>query len=126
MLQAVLLLATTAAAALDPAKSVKQYVHSSWTSSDGLPENVVYAITQTRDGHLWFGTGEGLAKSMAGNSQFLIGEMCQDSKTVPSWPYWKTTNSRSCGWALILAALLATVQVSFVPSARATDFPTIM
>src|SRR5262249_35043893 len=64
--------------------------------------------------------------SMAGNSQFLIGEMCQDSKTVPSWPYWKTTNSRSCGWALILAALLATVQVSFVPSAQATDFPTIM
>ena len=70
MLQAVLLLVATAAVALDPAKPIKQYVHSSWTSADGLPENAVPAITQTRDGYLWFGTGEGLARFSG--SQFKV------------------------------------------------------
>ena len=53
---------TAAAAALDPSKPVQQYVHKSWTSLDGLPQNSVLAILQTHDGYLWFGTEEGLAR----------------------------------------------------------------
>ena len=56
------LLTTTLAVALDPSRSIKEYVHRSWTSADGLPENEVSAIAQTRDGYLWFGTEEGVAK----------------------------------------------------------------
>ncbi|HEX3718689.1 MAG TPA: two-component regulator propeller domain-containing protein [Verrucomicrobiae bacterium] len=33
-----------------------------WQVEEGLPHNVVQAITQTRDGYLWVGTREGLAK----------------------------------------------------------------
>src|SRR5215472_691073 len=33
-----------------------------WQTKDGLPQNTVYAITQTRDGYLWVGTGGGLAR----------------------------------------------------------------
>ena len=29
---------------------------------DGLPHNMVYAVVQTRDGYLWVGTREGLAR----------------------------------------------------------------
>jgi hypothetical protein len=30
-----------------------------WTSDEGLPENSVIAMTQTRDGYLWLGTWKG-------------------------------------------------------------------
>src|SRR5579872_2891701 len=61
-LLALLLADATMARALDPSKSIQQYVRSSWTSADGLPENTVVGITQTRDGYLWFWTEEGVAR----------------------------------------------------------------
>jgi ligand-binding sensor domain-containing protein/two-component sensor histidine kinase len=33
-----------------------------WQSEDGLPNNIVQAIAQTRSGYLWVGTREGLAR----------------------------------------------------------------
>jgi ligand-binding sensor domain-containing protein/anti-sigma regulatory factor (Ser/Thr protein kinase) len=33
-----------------------------WQMEDGLPHNIVQAITQTKDGYLWVGTREGLAR----------------------------------------------------------------
>jgi ligand-binding sensor domain-containing protein/signal transduction histidine kinase len=33
-----------------------------WQIDEGLPDNLVQAITQTRDGYLWVGTSEGLAR----------------------------------------------------------------
>ena len=48
--------------ALDPAKAPTQYIHSSWQSEDGLPQNSVGAIVQDRTGYLWLGTQEGLVR----------------------------------------------------------------
>ena len=62
ILCAFLLLLATAGQAADPSKPLKQYVHSFWNSSDGLPENAVTGIAQTRDGYLWVSTPEGLAR----------------------------------------------------------------
>ena len=39
-----------------------QYVKTVWTTEDGLPQNSVNAILQTRDGYLWVGTFGGLAR----------------------------------------------------------------
>src|SRR5947209_3349788 len=58
------------ALALNPASSIKEYVRSSWSSTDGLPANWVLAIAQTRDGYLWFGTDDGLARF--NGSQFVV------------------------------------------------------
>src|SRR5262245_13361167 len=33
-----------------------------WKTDDGLPENVVLALTQTKDGYLWLGTLKGLVR----------------------------------------------------------------
>ncbi|MBI2513272.1 MAG: ATP-binding protein [Opitutae bacterium] len=33
-----------------------------WQTDDGLPQNLVHAAVQTRDGYLWFGTQSGLAR----------------------------------------------------------------
>ena len=38
------------------------FVSRSWRVGQGLPQDSVWAITQTRDGYLWVGTGAGLAR----------------------------------------------------------------
>ncbi|MDB6056017.1 MAG: Two component regulator, sensor protein [Verrucomicrobiales bacterium] len=38
------------------------FVMRSWTTEDGLPQNVVESIDQTPDGYLWFGTLNGLVR----------------------------------------------------------------
>jgi signal transduction histidine kinase/ligand-binding sensor domain-containing protein len=42
-------------------KPVK-YLHDAWNTENGLPQNSVPAILQTRDGYLWVGTFGGLAR----------------------------------------------------------------
>lgn len=39
-----------------------QYSSRTWQVDEGLPHNVVQAIAQTRDGYLWVGTHQGLAR----------------------------------------------------------------
>jgi ligand-binding sensor domain-containing protein/signal transduction histidine kinase len=43
-------------------KTIPQFVHNLWTTSNGLPQNSGTDIVQTKDGYLWFGTQEGLAR----------------------------------------------------------------
>ncbi|HEV2102389.1 MAG TPA: two-component regulator propeller domain-containing protein, partial [Candidatus Acidoferrum sp.] len=50
------------ARALNDDKSIAQYVHKIWDSNNGLPENDVRAILQTKDGYIWLGTEEGLIR----------------------------------------------------------------
>ena len=38
------------------------YSAHTWQTDEGLPDNVVQAITQTKDGYLWVGTRAGLAR----------------------------------------------------------------
>jgi signal transduction histidine kinase/ligand-binding sensor domain-containing protein len=57
-----LCLALHAAWALDPHKSLTQYSHKAWTQQDGLPQDTIRSVAQTRDGYLWIGTDEGLAR----------------------------------------------------------------
>jgi signal transduction histidine kinase/ligand-binding sensor domain-containing protein/DNA-binding response OmpR family regulator len=47
---------------LDPNKPISQYVHTMWGSEQGLPQNSIQALLQTRDGYLWIGTQEGLVR----------------------------------------------------------------
>jgi len=39
-----------------------QYRFDFWTTDNGLPQNSVYAITQTRDGYIWLTTLDGLVR----------------------------------------------------------------
>ena len=56
-----------AAGALRPAgprsdELARGYLHSSWQTEGGLPDNTVTALLQTRDGYLWVGSQFGLAR----------------------------------------------------------------
>ncbi len=56
------LLSTSSLEALDPRKAITQYPLDHWKTRDGLPLNSVRAFLQRRDGYLWLGTQEGLAR----------------------------------------------------------------
>ncbi len=41
---------------------VEEYLANGWSAEDGLPQNTVTCITQTRDGYLWLGTWNGVVR----------------------------------------------------------------
>lgn len=59
------LLAAVPAGLADAEESLRpldRFSYETWQTSDGLPQNSVHAIVQTRDGYLWMGTQEGLVR----------------------------------------------------------------
>lgn len=50
------------ATGLDPQKRLTQYILEVWREDQGLPQNAVQTILQTRDGYLWFGSQEGVVR----------------------------------------------------------------
>ncbi len=48
--------------ALDPALELDEYSIETFSAENGLPQSSVLALVQTRDGYLWLGTYEGLAR----------------------------------------------------------------
>lgn len=57
-----LVLLTSNAYALDPNRSLSEFAIQLWLTESGLPQNTIQTITQTRDGYIWIGTQEGLAR----------------------------------------------------------------
>jgi signal transduction histidine kinase/ligand-binding sensor domain-containing protein len=52
----------TDARALDPDRTLSQYVREQWTTETRFPGRGVNAIAQTADGYLWIGTDRGLLR----------------------------------------------------------------
>jgi signal transduction histidine kinase/ligand-binding sensor domain-containing protein/CheY-like chemotaxis protein len=50
------------ALALDPSRRLSQYVAESWDAADGLAQNTLMVLLQTRDGYIWLGTESGLVR----------------------------------------------------------------
>ncbi|HEX8637585.1 MAG TPA: two-component regulator propeller domain-containing protein, partial [Pyrinomonadaceae bacterium] len=57
-----LLLTASCILLVSAASSRAQYQIKSWTTDDGLPQNTVHSIVQTRDGYLWLATLDGLVR----------------------------------------------------------------
>src|SRR5262245_31850831 len=83
-----------------PAALASAYSIDVWKAENGLPQNSVQAIVQTRDGYLWLGTQEGLVRFDgvqftifdAGNTKTLkssyIRALCED----PAGSLWIGTD----------------------------------
>src|ERR1700704_3417261 len=71
--------------ALDPARTLTQYVHRIWQVQQGLPQAWIASIVQTHDGYLWLGTQTGLVK-FDGVRFTTVDEM----DGVPSANMWVT------------------------------------
>ncbi len=50
------------ASALDPTRTVSQYLHDSWGTERGWPGGSITAVAQSSDGYLWIGTDKGLVR----------------------------------------------------------------
>jgi ligand-binding sensor domain-containing protein/tRNA A-37 threonylcarbamoyl transferase component Bud32 len=48
--------------ALDPNRNIREYNLETYTTENGLPQSSVLTMVQTRDGYLWLGTYEGVAR----------------------------------------------------------------
>ncbi|MCK5879819.1 MAG: hypothetical protein KAH24_08560, partial [Holophagae bacterium] len=59
---ALFFIAALPASALDPSKKLDQHTLNMFTTEDGLPQSSVMNLVQTRDGYIWMGTFEGLAR----------------------------------------------------------------
>lgn len=57
-----LLIAAGTLLALDPSRSLTQYLHRIWQVQHGLPRATIFTICQTHDGYLWLGTQAGLVR----------------------------------------------------------------
>jgi len=55
-------LAASTALALNPGEKPADYIVTHWDTEDGLPHNSIKQLLQTRDGYLWIGTVQGLAR----------------------------------------------------------------
>jgi ligand-binding sensor domain-containing protein len=58
----VAIIAASSLSAADAPMPSSEWVARAWQTEDGLPQNTVNAIVQTRDGFLWVGTNGGLAR----------------------------------------------------------------
>jgi ligand-binding sensor domain-containing protein len=80
------------AEALDPDRRITQYLLDAWQTEQGLPSNVVYDITQTRDGYVWLATVGGLTRF--DGARFTV----IDRSSHPELPSdWSTCCTRTRG-----------------------------
>ena len=47
---------------LDPTKPMRRYILNSWNIENGLPQESVQALAQTKEGFLWLGTQQGVVR----------------------------------------------------------------
>jgi signal transduction histidine kinase/ligand-binding sensor domain-containing protein len=66
--------------ALEPSTPLANYGRQSWGMENGLPQNTVQALVQTRDGFVWLGTEVGLVR-FDGNSFAIF-----DKNSTPALP----------------------------------------
>lgn len=85
------------ALALDPSLRLTQYMHQSWTSNDGLPQDSVNDIAQTPDGYLWLATQEGIARF--DGTRFTIFDSRTTRGTVTNFVYTLLVDRRGTLWA---------------------------
>jgi signal transduction histidine kinase/ligand-binding sensor domain-containing protein len=65
---------------LEPTTPLAEYARQSWGMENGLPQNSVHALLQTRDGFLWLGTEGGLVRFDG------AGFMVLDHSSTPALP----------------------------------------
>ncbi|MGA2084831.1 MAG: two-component regulator propeller domain-containing protein, partial [Terracidiphilus sp.] len=59
---ALLLAGALSGLALEPSTPLANYGRQTWVMENGLPQNTVQALVQTRDGFVWLGTEVGLVR----------------------------------------------------------------
>ncbi len=102
----VLLTAAGRGWALEPTTPLASYGRQSWVMENGLPQNTVQALAQTRDGFLWLGTEVGLVRFDGNGFQMfdrtsspaLPGNDVRCLLAAPDGPLWIGTSEGLARW----------------------------
>jgi signal transduction histidine kinase len=62
LIGALLVAGALTSSALEPTTLLAEFGRQSWAMENGLPQNSVHALVQTRDGFIWLGTEAGLVR----------------------------------------------------------------
>jgi signal transduction histidine kinase/ligand-binding sensor domain-containing protein/CheY-like chemotaxis protein len=108
---AALALASSPAAALDPAKALTQYGRDSYTTAQGLPQNSVLSLVQTRDGYLWLATYEGLVRF--DGVRFTVFDKQNTPELTASWVTALFEDARGSLWVGTVDGLVERREGSF-------------
>jgi len=104
---ALLLLGGAAAlAALEPSTPLANFGRQAWAMENGLPQNTVQALAQTKDGFLWLGTESGLVRFDGvefqtydrNSSPALPGSDIRCLLAAPDGALWIGTNAGLTRW----------------------------
>jgi signal transduction histidine kinase/ligand-binding sensor domain-containing protein len=82
--------------ALDPGRGLTQYRQTVWNRLNGLPQSGAMSMTQSRDGYLWFGTQEGLARF--DGVRFVLYDRTSAPQLSEAWINLLTTTSDGAVW----------------------------
>ena len=85
----VLLIWSGTVLALDPQRELYQFGHEVWLTENGLPQNTVHAITQTKDGYVWMATEGGLARFDGISFTISINRILRRSTATTFAHCWK-------------------------------------
>lgn len=62
LLVAFLVLLPPVLRALDPKTPIDKYIHHTWSTRDGLPQNTIHSIIQDSKGYVWLATDRGVVR----------------------------------------------------------------
>ncbi len=84
----------------------QKWVHQRFTTEDGLPANIVKAVLQARNGYLWVGTEEGLARFDGRRFQPFTAENTPALKAIGQTVWSLSEDTDGTIWAGIFGGLL--------------------
>ncbi len=84
----------------------RTWQHRRFTTEDGLPGNVVKAVCQTRDGYLWLGTEDGLARFDGRQFRAFTAENTPALKAIGRTVWSLAEDTDGTLWAGIFGGLL--------------------
>jgi signal transduction histidine kinase/ligand-binding sensor domain-containing protein len=93
-----------------PARS---WLHRRFTTEDGLPGNAVKAILQTRNGYLWAGTEEGLARFDGRQFRTFTADNTAALKTLGQMVWSLSEDSDGTIWVGVFGGLLRIRDLEF-------------
>lgn len=73
-----------------------QYLLKNWTTADGLPDDTVRAIVESRDGYFWLGTAHGLARF--DGVRFKVFNSANTPSFFSDDVYWMHEDQRGLLW----------------------------
>lgn len=89
---------------LTPAEVSLEFEHRAWRHDEGLPDNRVRAILQTRDGYLWAATSQGLARF--DGQKFTVFNHFNTPEFISDVCNALAEDSEGCLWAAAFDALI--------------------